>query len=304
MADSIFLDIGSSIRTAEGNTYEIVQFLGRGGNAVTYLVLSTDGRLKGLLFALKLFFKLSKPERRTRFLEEIKFLKTCDHAAIMRVFDDGLHHSGDSEFPFVVMEYLPYTLRQVMKKSLPIPERLAYAVQLNSALAFLERQTPIILHRDIKPENIMIKGQSCVLGDFGLMKLGSTASDEQDREVYKESLGPGMPLGYRTPDLVAYANNQCDLSDKTDVFQLGLVLAELFTNRNPCRHSGDPLAPVELEKLSNVPCGLNRTIQGLLRLMLTMNPDDRPRSSSLLDKWQSLFSEAVLASHKLTGRVF
>jgi hypothetical protein len=70
-----------------------------------------------------------------------------------------------------------------------------------------------------------------VLGDFGLMKL-MDGQGEEDRDVFKESVGLGMPFFYRTPDLISYAKNEADISPKSDVFQLGLVLTELFTSRN------------------------------------------------------------------------
>ena len=59
-----------------------------------------------------------------------------------------------------------------------------------------------------------------MLGDFGLMKLLDDTNVE-DREIFKESIGPGMPFYYRTPDLVAYAKNEAQLTVKSDVFQLG-----------------------------------------------------------------------------------
>ena len=81
--------------------------LGTGGNAVTFLMICTSGPHSGLLFALKIFRKLSQPERRKRFLEEVNFLKNCSHPSIMRVFDQGVFTASDEDYPFVVAEYLP-----------------------------------------------------------------------------------------------------------------------------------------------------------------------------------------------------
>lgn len=89
MTDGLFLDPGKGIRASSGRWYRIEQLLGAGGNAVTYLVVCTDGPHRGVPFALKFFRRMSKPERLAAFLEELDFLKTCDHPAIMRVYDDG-----------------------------------------------------------------------------------------------------------------------------------------------------------------------------------------------------------------------
>jgi hypothetical protein len=69
-----------------------------------------------------------------------------------------------------------------------------------------------------------------VLGDCGLVKRHDPAIPD-DRSLVKQSAGPGMPRCYRTPDLVAYLKGGPPPSPKSDVFQLGLVLAELFTGR-------------------------------------------------------------------------
>src|SRR5262249_34043656 len=161
--------------------------------------------------------------------------------AIMRVFDEGLFRyrvaGVENEYPFVVAEYLPQTLYHVIRTgTADVAQRVTIAVQLLSALSFLEHSVPQAVHRGIKPQNIFVKWRSCVLGDFGLMKL-LDGIDEEDKLVLKESVGPGMPFLYRTPDLVAYARNEAPLTIKTDVFQLGLVLTELFTGRNPAKRT-------------------------------------------------------------------
>jgi serine/threonine protein kinase len=225
MPDYIHIDVGQSIVSVANVWYRCVQHLGTGGNAVVYLVLATSGPNKGVLFALKIFRKLSMPERRQRFLEEVEFLQRCSHPSLMRVLDRGVFRDAGSQFPFVVAEFLPVTLSELIKTgSASITQKLSYALQLLSALSYLAALAPQVVHRDIKPHNIFVKGGSAVLGDFGLMKLLDD-NPEADREIFKESVGPGMPFFYRTPDLIAYARNEADITTKSDIFQLGLVLA-------------------------------------------------------------------------------
>lgn len=310
MSDALYLDPGKSLKSTTDAWYRIVQQLGAGGNAVTYLVVSTSGPHKGILFALKIFRRLSKPERRESFLKEVEFLKHQEHPAIMRIFDEGVFHyrvaGEENEYPFVVAEYLPQTLYHVIRSgNTDVAQRLTMAVQLLSALSFLEQSRPQAVHRDIKPQNIFVKGHSCVLGDFGLMKLLDDGNDE-DREVFKESIGPGMPFFYRTPDLVAYAKNEAPLTVKTDVFQLGLVLAELITGWNPSRRpAGDHmLAPVELRPLDHCPGRYGSQMAGLLHRMLTLDPVGRPTASELMDHWIGLFQHVCQDTHDIQGKVF
>ena len=303
MSDAFYLDIGQGVIARSGNWYKNIQFLGQGGNAVTFLVLSTAGRYKGSLFALKVFRKLSAPERRVKFLEEISFLQECNHPSIMRVYDEGDFNTGGLTYPFVVAEYLPITLAQLSYNNLTLIDKLSYSLQLLSAVASLQSLTPPVVHRDIKPPNIFIKGRSCVLGDFGLMKRLDDV-DEIDRKVLKQSMGPGMPYYYRTPDLVSYARNECVLTPKTDVFQLGLVLAEMFTGKNPCKACRDILSPVELYELDYIRGSLGGSIAALLKRMLDHNVDRRPYAADLVNPWEMNFMDAVQASHMLEGQVF
>ncbi len=57
--DSIFFDVGQGIKADSGHWYKAIQLLGTGGNAVTYLVVGSDGPHRGVLFALKVFRKSS-----------------------------------------------------------------------------------------------------------------------------------------------------------------------------------------------------------------------------------------------------
>lgn len=299
MSDHFEFGPWKSFESDSGAWYKAIEPLGVGGNAATFLAYCTSPPKKGLLFAVKVFRRHSKPERRDSFLDEAKFLKTCDHPAVMRIYDEGLYYDK----PFVVMEYLPYTLAAVMRKGCGIVEKLAFAIQLLSALEYLDSLTPKVIHRDIKPANIFIKGGSCVLGDFGLMKR-LTDDEAEDREIIKESIGAGMPFYYRTPDLVAYLKGEAALSTKSDVFQLGLVLAHLFTGRNPAKPNPDYTSPVELEPLGNITSKLSGGIAALLTRMLIFEPNNRPAAREVADGWEGVFRNAVDAAHNVEDRAF
>lgn len=300
---AIGLYVGQSVISKEGQWYRCIQHLGTGGNAITYLVLSTSGLYSGSLFALKIFQRVSDSERLSKFHEEIAFLEKCDHPSIMRVYDSGEYSTGTQKHPFVVMEYLPVQLYGVIRRDdLDITAKISLATQLASSLMYLDQLKPKIIHRDIKPQNIFIKGKTCVLGDFGLMKVCSNESldKEIDREDMKSYIG--MPFYYRTPDLVAYTKGETDLTTSTDIFQLGLVLTELFTKRNPCRAPKNKLDPVELDEIGTVPGELGGLICSAIFTMLKMEPEKRPATKELLDKWNGIFQIAVEKAHALNGK--
>lgn len=301
MADHFELPFGRSIQGDSSTWYKTVQRLGAGGTAATFLVVATSGISNGCFFALKVFRRLSKPERRDPFLREIEFLKQSRHPSVMAVFDEGEYYG---KHPFVVAEYLPQTLQRVIRADgASTAEKLGYALQMISALAFLNTLNPPVIHRDIKPQNIFVKGRSCILGDFGLMKL-QHAESNVDLPLFKESVGAGMPFRYRTPNLVEYFTSGTPPTTKSDIYQLGLVLAELFTGKNPQKPATDFETPVELSPLGVVRGALGRNIANLIVNMLDFDPQNRQPAARLLDAWQGLFFSAAERTSALEGTVF
>jgi serine/threonine protein kinase len=301
MSDSLNVRFAEALVSTTGAEYRVLRPLGRGGSAETFLATATSGPYSGLLFAIKVFRRLSKPEWRRGFLKEVEFLRTCDHPAIMRVFDEGIF---ETEHPFVVAEYLPQSFVNVRRLRPTMVKKLVFARQLLSALNYLSQPERSVVHRDIKPQNIFIKGGSCVLGDFGLMKR-HVQDPSTDRPMLKESLGWGMPRSYRTPDLVAYLNGGPPPTPKSDVFQLGLVLAELFTGKNPQRpvRGNQFTSPVKLMPLAPISAHLGARVMDYLQQMLHPEPDQRPDASAVLREWTDLFMEAAASEYALNGQV-
>jgi len=299
--DQVHLDFGQFIQSESGNWYRTLQRLGSGGSAVTYLMVGTNGVHNGNPVAVKFFRRVSKPHRRDEFLRETAFLRECDHPGVMRIFDKGTFLDSH---PFIVAEYLPLTFADIINEDRSTTvERLSWAVQLLNTLVYLDHQKPAVIHRDIKPRNVFVKGRSCVLGDFGLLKRQTIERDSDDGRL-KQSVGLGMPFRYRTPDLVDYACGRRQLTTKSDVFQLGLVLAELFTGKNPQIESKTPLAPVKLRRLGKVLGSHEAPIRSLVASMLEIDADRRRAADELLVAWQAVFMEAAANARAQTGKVF
>jgi serine/threonine-protein kinase len=300
---AVSLDVEQSILSSTDQWYLCVQHLGTGGNAVTYLVLATSGKYKGSLFALKIFQRVSDADRLHKFHKEIDFLEKCSHPSIMRVYDSGVFIKDGQSHPFVVMEYLPHHLHtEIRKVNLDTTAKLSIATQLTSALSYLDSLEPKIIHRDIKPQNIFIKGKTCVLGDFGMMKVCDPEISDATQDRADMSSYIGIPFYYRTPDLVSYTKGESQLSTASDIFQLGLVLTELFSGRNPCRVPGTKLDPVILDRITHIPGELGGQISGILSSMLSMSPNERPSPQLLLDRWNGAFQRGMRLAHALNGK--
>ncbi|HQX51115.1 MAG TPA: protein kinase [Planctomycetaceae bacterium] len=302
--DEVKLSFDQSIQANSGFWYRAIQQLGRGGNATTWLMIATNGPNSGVPFAVKVFRKLSAPARRASFQDEMKFLESCDHPAIMRVYDGGVFHE---EHPFIVADYMPQTLQDVIRsRSTRLVERIAFVCQLISALKFIATLERPIIHRDIKPANIFLKGRSIVLGDFGLMKRLDELPEEDTENALKHSVGIGMPFRYRTPDLVDYARDKRNPDCRSDVYQLGLVAAELFTGLNPQKKVkyDDMLCDVECDQVRYIKGGKGGMINRFITDMLSEEREDRPSLDTLHDRWLGLFPEVAGNQNALEGSVF
>jgi len=304
MVDSIYFPFGKGIQGSSGNWYKILQHLGTGGNSVVFLVLASDGNNQGSLFALKMFRRLSIKSRRDRFIRESAFLVDCKHTSITPIYDTGTYNIRGQEYPFLITEYQPITLGHVIRTgTVSKIEKISYILQTLSALKYLANQTPAIVHRDIKPQNIFINGPSCMLGDFGLIKA-IDGDDDEDRNLIVESQEVAMPFAYRTPDLISYSKKESDITPKSDVFQLGVVAAELFTGWNPQVPTNNLLDPLRMKTLGKISGKYGGQIKDLIQRMIVSDPNQREGASELMDSWQGAFENVAGETHALEGYVF
>ncbi len=126
-----------------------------------------------------------------------------------------------------------------------------------------------VLHRDLKPPNIMIDGDGHVrLMDFGLAALGEVSD-----------IRAGTPA-YMAPEQLEGR----EVSVRSDIYALGLVLYELFTGRRAFEaktiaelveqhHSGTLTAPTTLVKT------LDPAIERAILRCLDPDPARRPSSA-------------------------
>lgn len=300
----IYLEPGRSIFAQNSKTYyKIIKYLGQGGNAIAFRVQCTEGPYCGIAFVLKVQYNLSTPARRERFARETAFLKEETHPAILRHFDDGDYRLPDGRiYPFVITNYCPQNLEKLIAQgNISFPSKVLYACQLLSALQLLQKKN--IIHRDIKPNNIFINGSDAILGDFGLIKVlnpieEAGLADDDDIQMINDTAFhaadgyTAMPYYYRTPELVAYANKKDVLHIESDVFQLGLVFAKLFTGENPLVESADIKAPIQLKKIGRVvdteDGGL---VFNLIRDMLTLDYRQRAKVNDLLSSFTMLYEK-------------
>ena len=98
------------------------------------------------------------------------------------------------------------------------------ACQAASALDYAHRQG--VIHRDIKPENIMLHEGEAMVTDFGIALAVREAAGAR---LTESGLSLGTPQ-YMSPE---QATGGHDLTARSDIFSLGVVVYEMLTGEPP-----------------------------------------------------------------------
>jgi serine/threonine-protein kinase len=239
--------------------YRILGLLGRGGMGEVY---RADDLKLGQAVALKFLPSSVEKDgdRLQRFLNEVKIARQISHPNVCRVYDvgevDGLHYLS---MEYVDGEDLASLLRRIGR--LPLDKAVQIARELCQGLAAAHEQG--ILHRDLKPANVMIDGRGrAKIADFGLASLAG--------DIHAGEIGAGTPA-YMAPEQRAGK----DVTVRSDIFSLGLVLYELTTGK-PAFTMADQSTPASPASL--VP-GMDPAAERVILRCLQHDPVLRPASA-------------------------
>lgn len=291
-ATPLALDFQQSVKSRQSNFYKIIQSIGSGKNASTHLALQTSKDNNGTVRVLKILNDPADATGLRKFNSEIATLAQLDHNSIMKISDTGVFETSRHKFPFYVCDYYNETLASVIsKRRASLFEKAGYAIQLCSALAYLASRN--LIHYDIKPDNIFVDGIKCILGDFGLAAEKSSQCDYSLPSLHK----------YRSPDIVKAMRGDCNVSAKSDVFLLGLTLAELFTGKNICKESEVGNSEVELCADIRISGKHGLNISNIIMQMLDFNPDARPSAKECINKWEYVLFEVGGDLLQFDGRI-
>jgi serine/threonine-protein kinase len=247
--------------------YRIVGLLGRGGMGEVYraddLKLEQSVALKFLAPGL-----VGDSEKLERLFAEVRTARQVSHPAVCRVWDIGEaggHHFLSMEF--VDGENLASLLRRIGR----FPQDKATAVARQVAEGLAAAHAKGLLHRDLKPANVMLDSEGHVrLTDFGLAGFAESLAGD---------VRSGTPA-YMSPEQLLGR----EVSVRSDVYALGLLMYELVTGRRAFegkgfaelarRHRDErPLEPSALAP------GLDPAFERTILACLEKEPKRRPPSA-------------------------
>jgi hypothetical protein len=229
------------IGTLIGDRFRLEEKVGSGGMSSVYRAF--DPTLERLV-AIKLMHRdiSNDADQLERFRREARAVARMNHPHVVTVIDAG----EDDGAPYIVFEYVEgETLKERIRRlgRLPVPEAVAYAIEIARALECAHGHK--LVHRDVKPQNVLIDGDGrAKVTDFGIARSleaqGLTATGRVLGTT--DYVSPEQALGH-------------DVTEQSDIYSLGIVLYEMLTGEAPfkadtqvavaMKHVKEPLPDVQ-----------------------------------------------------------
>jgi len=220
------------------------------------------------------------------FIDEAKLTAQLTHPKIVQILDFG---EVNGQY-FTALEFIDGfdalgLLRVAAQKRTRIPTQLAVFIidEMLEALDYahnardMEGKPMQIVHRDISPSNIFISKRGDVkLGDFGIAHAKRRESKTQAGTLKGK-------YGYMSPEQVVGR----PIDNRSDLFAVGVVLAELLTGRRLFSAPADldvllKVRDVHLDRLDKYGKEIPSALDRIVRRALKKDPAERPQSASEL----------------------
>ena len=216
-------------RTIKGR-YQIIKKLGEGGMGAVYLAEQISMARKVALKVLQGNYA-SDEEFIGRFRREARLAASLNHPYIVTVYD---FDQGDDGALFIAMEYIDgKSLTEVIRRDGPLDIGRAARLGIQIAEGLEAAHRSGVIHRDIKPDNIMVVGdedfEKVKLMDFGIARLRDSGTMSR---LTRAGVIMGTPA-YMAPEQAEGA----EVSERTDIYALGIVLYEMLSGSVPFRAS-------------------------------------------------------------------
>ena len=261
--------VGQTIGTGPYR-FEIEQELGSGAMGTVYRArFHKDGKVSPVALKIVALGLLGNEGAMARFDREANILKQLRHPHIVKLYASGAWR----QTPFIALAFIDGdALDRILARrgKLTWEEVVAYGKQLCEALQYAHEKG--IIHRDLKPSNLMITAEGILkLTDFGIAKdTDVTALTGQNSTI--------GTAAYMSPEQCKGDKN---LTNKSDLYSLGIVFYELLTGKKPfyadttvdmfLKHVNEP-AP-RLGKLVNE---LPPKLEALILQLMEKDKEDRP----------------------------
>ncbi|MGO9417782.1 serine/threonine-protein kinase [Roseiarcus sp.] len=269
--------------------YEIEKMIAQGGMGEVYRGFNIQ---TGDIVAIKMI----RPEFSTNeevmelFRREASILHNLVHEAIVRYFlfsvDPVIGRA------YLAMEYVdgPSLSDRLTSGPLPLPDVTILRKRIASALETAHRLG--VVHRDISSDNIILPSadvRNAKIIDFGIARAAQMGK--------KTIIGSGFAgkYNYVSPEQLGLAGG--DVTFKSDIYSLGLVLAEAARGHT-LDMSGSQADVIDKRRVVPDLSDVDPSLRPLLQSMLQPLPENRPASMAAIAEWTEQTAPAPSARRK------
>lgn len=247
--------------------FKYIKTVGRGSFGVACLYERQNDNIQVVLKQINLM-ELTKVEKEMA-MNEVNVFSKLHHPNIISYHGSFVR----GEVLFIEMEYADEgNLAQVISETEEyLPERYVLNVfeQVSSAISYMHGEN--ILHRDLKTANVFLKRGIVKIGDFGISKI-------MDTKVHAQTI-LGTPY-YFSPEMCEGKN----YDEKSDVWAMGCILGEMCCKQKTFSASNlsDLVKKIMNGQYIHLPDGYSDQLKYLLKVLLQINPSDRPTARDVL----------------------
>ncbi|XP_042050154.1 probable LRR receptor-like serine/threonine-protein kinase At1g06840 [Salvia splendens] len=203
--------------------------IGQGGYGKVYKGTTADGAVVAIKRAQQGSLQGDK-----EFYTEIEMLSRLHHRNLVSL----VGYCDEKDEQMLVYEFMPNgSLHDLLTAKYTAPlnleTRLHIALGASRGILYLHTEAdPPIIHRDIKANNILLDSKwTAKVSDFGISRLAPVSDAIGDTAAHISTNVKGTP-GYVDPEYFLTHK----LTEKSDVYSLGIVFLELVTGMQPIAH--------------------------------------------------------------------
>lgn len=260
--------------------FVVVRHLATGGTSEVYLV-QEGARPLALKILKDSLCHLTAPQ--ARMINEATVLESLHIDGVVRV----LYNDDFEGRPYYVMEYLPSSLAERLSSPQRLVDVLPWLMAIARILAALHARG--FVHRDVKPQNILFaQDHTPRLADFGHAKLPDEAGS-----IIPHSTETGTFLGTRDYAAPEQILNAKAVTDRADIYSLGVILFEALAGRRPFVARTEEARTLEqltrrAPRLSRIAKHVPPALDELVARMLATDPQKRPTADEVVTRLSTL----------------
>ena len=266
--------------------YTLEARLGSGGFGVVYAATAADGSpvaLKVLRPELS-----DDPALRRRLAREAEALRRVEGDRTVQVLEVVI----DDDQTYLVMERLEgVTLDDLVKDEGPLQAASLWPVAEGLIDALGDIHAAGVVHRDLKPSNVIVGPDGVKVLDFGISVIAEQTSLTQTGAFVGTA-------AWISPEQI----RDEDVTEATDIFNFGLVLAFAATGRHPFGTGRNDALMYRISSEEPDVDDLASPLKEALSLCLQQDPRNRPSVSDLTEFIESKGATELTATPKLVGR--